>query len=157
VEPHNPQYPYLVDAIGNPFGCGGSKRGGGTAGPRGDVESTRAGDDGEYHHSRNLMKNMAVGSRILSESRTIRGEVKRRRRSTDISLPAFSNGFALSVAAAASAAARFTIRISKNASLSELIYLPDPQRPSGEGQLPPMITKADKTGFFQTHTRHYTP
>ena len=157
MEPHNPQYPYLMDAIGNPFGCGGSKRGGGTAGPRGDVESTRAGDDGEYHHSRNLMKNMAVGSRILSESRTSRGEVKRRRRSTDISPPAFSNGFALSVAAAAAAAARFTVRLSKNASLSELIYLPDPRHSSGGGQLPPMITKADKTGFFQTHTQHYTP
>jgi hypothetical protein len=102
------------------------------------------------------MKNMAVGSRILSESRTSRGEVRRRRRSTDISPPAFSNGFALLVAAAA-AAARFTVRLSKNASLSELIYLPDPRRSSGEGQLPPMITKADKTGFFQMHMRHYTP
>jgi hypothetical protein len=157
VESHNPQYPYLVDAIGNPFGCGGSKRGGGTAGPRGDVEMTRAGDDGEYHHSRNLMKNMAVGSRTLSESRTSRGEVKRRRRSTDINPPAFSNGFALSVAVAAAAAARFRVQLSKNPSLSELICLPDPQHSFGEGQLPPMITKADKTGFFQTHTRHYTP
>ncbi len=155
MEPHNPQYPYLVDAIGNPFGCGASKRGGGTAGPRGDVDRTRAGDDGEYHHSRNLMKNMAVGSRILSESRTSRGEVKRRRRSTDISPPAFTNGFALSAVAAA--AARLTVRLSKNASLGELIYLPDPRHSSGEGQLPPMIAKVDKRGFFQMHTQHYTP
>ena len=87
-----------------------SKRGGGIAGPRGDVERTRAGDDGEYHHSRNLMKNMAVGRRSLSESRTSRGEVRRRRRSTRISPPPFSNGFALSAVAAA--AARFTIRLS---------------------------------------------
>ena len=154
MEPHNPQYPYLVDSIGSPFGCGGSKRGGGTAGPRGDVERTRAGDDGEYHHSRNLMKNMVVGSKILSESRTSRGEVKRRRRRTDISPPDIFNGFLLSVAAAAE---RFTALLSKNASLSELIYLPYPRHSSDERQLPPMITKADKTGFFQMHMRHYTP
>ena len=56
------------------------------------------------------MKNMAVGRRILSESRTSRGEVRRRRRSRCISPPPFSNGFAL--LAVAAAAARFTIRLS---------------------------------------------
>ena len=81
------------------------------AGPSGDVERTREGDDGEYHHSRNLMKNMAVGSSNLSESRSSRGEAKRRRRRTDISLPPFSNGFALIVTAAA---ARYKTRVSKN-------------------------------------------
>jgi hypothetical protein len=82
------------------------------AGPSGDVERTRAGDEGEYHHSRNLMKNMAVGRRNLSESRTSRGDVKRRRRSMRIS-PPFSDGFAFApVVVVATAAARFTVRVS---------------------------------------------
>ena len=38
------------------------------AGPAGDVESDRAGEEGEYHHSRNLKKKMAVGRITLSES-----------------------------------------------------------------------------------------
>ena len=59
------------------------------------------------------MKNMAVGSKIFSESRTRRGEVKRRRRSNNIGPPPFPNGFALSAAAAAAAAARFTVWLSK--------------------------------------------
>jgi hypothetical protein len=80
------------------------------AGPSGDVERTRAGDDGEYHHSRNLIKNMAVGSSNLRESRRSRGEVKRRRRSTDIRPPLFSNGFVLRDAAAA-AAARYKAQV----------------------------------------------
>lgn len=39
------------------------------AGPRGDIDKERAGDPGEYHHSRNLMKKMAVGKRSFKESR----------------------------------------------------------------------------------------
>ena len=49
------------------------------AGLRGDVDSARAGEEGEYHHSRNLMKKMAVGRRSLRESRKRRGEVSNRR------------------------------------------------------------------------------
>lgn len=43
-------------------------RGGGTAGPKGDVERERAGDPGEYHHSKNLMKKIAVGNSRRRES-----------------------------------------------------------------------------------------
>jgi hypothetical protein len=52
-----------------PFGCGRSIFGGGTAGPRGEVVRERAGDPGEYHQSRNLMKKMAVGRRRRRESK----------------------------------------------------------------------------------------
>ena len=38
------------------------------AGPEGDVESDRAGEEGEYHHSKNFKKKMAVGKITLSES-----------------------------------------------------------------------------------------
>lgn len=34
----------------------------------------RAGLLGEYHHSRNLMKNIEVGRRTLSESSSVRGD-----------------------------------------------------------------------------------
>lgn len=46
------------------------------AGPAGDVESDRAGDEGEYHHSRNLKKKMAVGRITLSESNKSWGDEK---------------------------------------------------------------------------------
>jgi hypothetical protein len=49
-------------------------RGGGIAGPSGEVLSERAGELGEYHHSRNLTKNIAVGKRSLRESSNKRGE-----------------------------------------------------------------------------------
>lgn len=62
------------------MGCGESSRGGGTAGPWGEVDSERAGEEGEYHHSKNLMKNIAVGSRTFSESSNIRGEDANARR-----------------------------------------------------------------------------
>lgn len=70
-----------MGSICNPRGCGGSIRGGGTAGPRGDTESVLAGDDGEYHHSKNLMKKMAVGSRIFKLSSKSRGDDMNNRRS----------------------------------------------------------------------------
>jgi hypothetical protein len=82
------------------------------AGPSGDVERARAGDDGEYHHSRNLMKNMAVGSSNLSESRTSRGEAKMRRRKIAIRPLLFVNGLALRDVAA-TAAARYKTRLSR--------------------------------------------
>jgi hypothetical protein len=62
------------------WGCGGCSFGGGTAGPRGEAERARAGEEGENHHSRNLMKKIAVGRRTLSASRRSRGEVNSRRR-----------------------------------------------------------------------------
>jgi hypothetical protein len=55
-------------------------RGGGTAGPSGEVESERAGEPGEYHHSRNLMKKIAVGNRRRRESIKNCGEENRKRR-----------------------------------------------------------------------------
>lgn len=62
-------------------------RGGGTTGPRGDTESVRAGDDGEYHHSKNLMKKIAVGSSIFKLSSKSRGDNKNipRRRASRVS------------------------------------------------------------------------
>lgn len=50
-------------------------RGGGTGGPCGDTAKVLAGDEGEYHHSKNLMKKMAVGRRILRLSNSRRGDV----------------------------------------------------------------------------------
>lgn len=43
-------------------------------GPLGETESDRAGELGEYHHSRNLTKKIAVGSNRRSESRRVFGE-----------------------------------------------------------------------------------
>jgi len=63
-----------------PCGWGGNIRGGGTAGPSGEVESERAGDPGEYHHSRNLTKNIADGRSSLRESKNNCGEVMNSRR-----------------------------------------------------------------------------
>lgn len=51
--------------------------GGGIAGPCGEVDRARAGDPGEYHHSKNLIKNIAVGSNRRRESNRRRGELKR--------------------------------------------------------------------------------
>lgn len=47
--------------------------------PNGEDESARerAGEEGEYHHSRNLMKKIVVGSRSLRESRSKRGDLRR--------------------------------------------------------------------------------
>lgn len=56
-------------------------RGGGTAGPSGDVFKDRAGELGEYHHSRNLIKKIAVGRRSRRESSRRRGELDRSWRS----------------------------------------------------------------------------
>lgn len=50
------------------------------AGPVGDIESDRAGEEGEYHHSRNLKKKMAVGRITLSESNNNWGDEKIRLR-----------------------------------------------------------------------------
>jgi len=46
------------------------------AGPEGDVESDRAGEEGEYHHSRNFRRKMAVGKTTLSESNRNWGDEK---------------------------------------------------------------------------------
>ena len=48
-------------------------------GPLGGAERARAGEEGEYHHSRNLMKNIERGSKMRRESRTRRGDDLRRR------------------------------------------------------------------------------
>lgn len=50
-------------------------------GPVGVADTVRAGDEGEYHHSKNLMKNIAVGSNTFSESSKRRGERNMSRRS----------------------------------------------------------------------------
>jgi len=55
--------------------------GGGIAGPCGEVAKERAGDPGEYHHSKNLTKKTAVGSSNRRESNNRRGEDRRRLRS----------------------------------------------------------------------------
>lgn len=69
-----------MDETGRPRGCGGKRRGGGIGGPFGGAFSDRAGEDGEYHQSRNLMKNMDIGKRVLRESSTARGEDRSERR-----------------------------------------------------------------------------
>jgi hypothetical protein len=76
--------PYRVLSNGIPRACGKSILGGGMAGPKGDLDKERAGDPGEYHHSRNLTKKMAVGSNNLSESRMRCGECTSRRRNPAI-------------------------------------------------------------------------
>jgi hypothetical protein len=50
------------------------------AGPSGDVAKERAGDPGEYHHSRNFTKKIAVGRRSLSESKSSCGDETSKRR-----------------------------------------------------------------------------
>ena len=71
---HIGQIPYASLSNRMPCGCGGSALGGGIAGPFGEVDSERAGDPGEYHHSRNFTKKIAVGRRRRSESNIRRGE-----------------------------------------------------------------------------------
>jgi hypothetical protein len=78
--------------------------GGGGAGPSAGLASREAGEAGEYHHSRNLMKNMVVGRRNLSELSKKRGE-ERMRRSED-AIKVFGLGD-LGTFAAATAAARW--------------------------------------------------
>lgn len=74
-----------------PCAWGVSIFGGGMAGPRGDVDKERAGDPGEYHHSRNLTKKIAVGNNSRSESRSRCGEVTSRCRSRLIAPRALSS------------------------------------------------------------------
>lgn len=50
-------------------------------GPFGAALNERAGDDGEYHHSRNLTKNIDIGNKTLRDSNTARGEDRSSRRS----------------------------------------------------------------------------
>ena len=143
-----------MGSTGTPFGWGGNKRGGGIAGPRGDVERIRAGDDGEYHHSRNLIKKIAVGSSSLRESRRSRGDVKRRRRITTIRLPLFSRDFTFSPNAAA---ARCTIGSGGHAKASVQSHSPGPQYPIDEHRPRSMIARADKMVTSQMHRQRYMP
>lgn len=55
-------------------------------GPLGGTVRARAGEEGEYHHSRNLMKNIERGRRTRRESRTRRGDDLRRRVSRSLRL-----------------------------------------------------------------------
>ena len=73
------------------------------------MDRDRAGEDGEYHHSRNLMKKMAVGSNTFRLSSRRRGDEMRRRRSF-ASSP--SGSLAVGFIWAVSLAARCTLRIS---------------------------------------------
>lgn len=41
------------------------------------MDNDRAGEPGEYHHSKNLMKKMAVGKRSLKESSSSWGDRSR--------------------------------------------------------------------------------
>src|ERR1700742_1876996 len=91
-----------------PLGCGGSTCGGGTAGPSGDFVRDRAGEFGEYHHSRNLMKKIAVGSSNRSESRSKRGDLNRKRRKVAIMPTRFTLSFD-SLFSADRAAARYMV------------------------------------------------
>lgn len=50
-------------------------------GPVEGRDTIRAGDDGEYHHSKNFTKNMAVGRRTLKESSRSLGDFRMRARS----------------------------------------------------------------------------
>lgn len=61
-------------STGKPCGCGCSIRGGGIVGPEGGPDKVRAGEDGEYHHSRNLMKKIHIGNNTFREFRRSLGE-----------------------------------------------------------------------------------
>lgn len=63
------------------------------AGPKGDIDNDRAGEPGEYHHSRNLMKKIAVGKRSLKESSNNCGDRSRSPRTTAKN-PLFLGGMA---------------------------------------------------------------
>lgn len=61
----------------------------------GGAERARAGEEGEYHHSRNLMKNIERGRRTRRESRTRRGDALSRRVRRSLRLAGASkDGFA---------------------------------------------------------------
>lgn len=64
-----------------PLGWGRIILGGGMVGPACACPRARAGEVGEYHHSRNLTKKRERGSRILRDSRTREGLrlIKRRK------------------------------------------------------------------------------
>ena len=59
------------------------------AGPEGDMESDRAGEEGEYHHSKNLKKKIAVGRITLSESSKNWGDEKSNLRKNALTPAAF--------------------------------------------------------------------
>lgn len=61
-------------------------RGGGIGGPSGEVARERAGEPGEYHHSKNFTKKIVVGSNKRKESRSSRGDAKRDFRSLVVTL-----------------------------------------------------------------------
>lgn len=63
------------------------------AGPKGDIDNDRAGEPGEYHHSKNLMKKMAVGKSSLKESSSNCGDRSRSARITAKN-PLFLEGIA---------------------------------------------------------------
>lgn len=122
-------------------------RGGGMAGPSGDVASERAGESGEYHHSRNLMKKMAVGRRNRRESSRRRGEEERSWRSRVLILsPWLEEG--------AFWAARLAARcqtIYQGSCLQEQSMDAQNPLPLSDGGLPvSRITKVGKKGFCQT-------
>jgi hypothetical protein len=73
--------PYRVGSTLSPFGCGRIISGGGISGLEGPAESAFAGDEGEYHHSRNLMKNIDMGNSTLSESKSSAGDERKSARS----------------------------------------------------------------------------
>jgi hypothetical protein len=63
------------------------------AGPKGDIDNDRAGEPGEYHHSKNLIKKIAVGNRSLNESSNNCGDRSRSLR-TKAKNPFFLRGIA---------------------------------------------------------------
>lgn len=78
---HSGHSPYRLGSTARPFRCGGKSLGGGIGGPVGAEDSAFAGDAGEYHHSRNLMKKMDMGRRTRRESSRSRGDARRIRTS----------------------------------------------------------------------------
>lgn len=73
--------PYRVGSMLSPLGCGKIIWGGGIEGLEGPPESARAGEEGEYHHSKNLIKNIDRGRSTLRESKSNAGDERMSARS----------------------------------------------------------------------------
>ena len=129
-----------------PCGWGSSILGGGTTGPWIGFATERAGDDGEYHHSRNLIKKIAVGSRTFNDSRSSRGDLKRSLRNVSrIVLLSGTRGGTLFAAAWASRYVK--IQVNTKYKVQSSLSLPSHPDRSFVDRLQSTIARVDKRKF----------
>ena len=145
------QLPYGRSSKVSPLGWGLSFAGGGMAGPARGAERARAGEDGEYHHSRNFTKKIAVGRMTLSESSNSRGEDSNSRRKLR-SIPCARAGSALGSIACCAARCK-TPRCSAHVPSFAARHAPDRQCPHAAGPPRSTTATAGSTVSGRTDTR----